>query len=205
MSLVNENGWKISNEELEVIEEMLSGSIDSHIARMNELIARSRDKEDAERFYRPIIAEYEKAQKDLRKRCREVYSSGETVGVSGFMTGYLDDIAKRVVPKVDQSSNAYRDFAVFTATGFGNPEYLAMAAGPGGPVPEFSQDKEESYQETIENFRLSVYPMEGIEKIAPYDPATDSVKILYSQRTGNSTTMKTGIEELERQKEEIIN
>ena len=205
MSLVNENGWKISNEELEVIEEMLSGSIDSHIARMNKLIERSRDKEDAERFYRPIIAEYEKAQKDLRKRCREVYSSGEAVGVSGFMTGYLDDIAKRVVPKVDQSSEAYRDFAVFTATGFGNPEYLAMAAGPGGPVPEFSQDKEESYQETIENFRLSDYPMKGIEKIAPYDPATDSVKTLYSQRTGNSTTMKTGIEELERQKEEIIN
>ena len=47
MSLVNENGWKISNEELEVIEEMLSGSIDSHISRMNELIARSRDKKDA--------------------------------------------------------------------------------------------------------------------------------------------------------------
>lgn len=64
MSLVNENGWKISNEELD----------------------------------RPIIAEYEKAQRDLKKRCLEVYSSGEDEKYNARRSNTFDG-KKRVMEK----------------------------------------------------------------------------------------------------------
>ena len=45
MPLVNAQGHRISKEDEKIIEEMLSGSIDSHLARLKEVRDRNRDRE----------------------------------------------------------------------------------------------------------------------------------------------------------------
>ncbi len=207
MPLVNAQGHRISKEDEKIIEEMLSGSIDSHLARLKEVRDRNRDREAASKFYDPLIEEYEKAKTKLGKKCREVFESGGSINASEFMTGYLDDIAKKAVPKVDRESSCFMEFALYLIPGFGNPEYLAMTSGPEDttPVPAHVQDREESYEASVKNFKFSDAPMKGIENIGTYNPEKDSVKILYTLRTGNSTTMSRDVAKMEKEKEDIRN
>ena len=79
MPLVNAQGQRISKEDEKIIEEMLSGSIDSHLARLKEVRDRNRDREAASKFYDPLIEEYEKARTELGKKCREVFESGRSM------------------------------------------------------------------------------------------------------------------------------
>ncbi len=203
MPILDTNGQPISAEELELAEELLAGSLDSHIDRLRVIAQRHRNKEEAEKFYQPLLEIYVKARKDLASKCREVASGKQNITVTDFLSGYLDAVAAAAVKKVDQNSPAFRDFLFFVATGWGNPAYRALIGGAQGPIPEPEQDREESLQASIGDFRFSDEPAPGIEKIETYHPGTDSVKALYTLRTGNSTTLKKNVEELEREKEEL--
>ena len=205
MPIINENGQKINGEELKVVEEMLSGSLDSQIARLKELRDRAKQKDKAEKFYNPLIEEYEKARANLHKNIQKSQDSRQNTTVWDFMTGYSDDIAKKAAPKVDKDSSFFIEFSAFVGTGLGNPAYLELLGKPDSPVPQPVQDKEESYLTSIAPFKFSDAPMEGIEEIGTYNPATDSVKGLYTMRTGNSTTLSKTPEEYEAEKQQVLN
>ncbi|MCR5476955.1 MAG: hypothetical protein K6E92_04955 [Lachnospiraceae bacterium] len=189
MPVLDTNGQPIGAEELELAEELLAGSLDSHINWLRVIAQRHRNKEEAEKFYQPLLEIYVKARKDLVSKCREVASGKQNITVTDFLSGYLDAVAAAAVKKVDQNSPAFRDFLFFVATGWGNPAYRALIGGAQGPIPEPVQDREESLQASIGDFRFSDEPAPGIEKIETYHPGTDSVKALYTLRTGNSTTL----------------
>ena len=102
MPIINENGQKINGEELKVVEEMLSGSLDSQIARLKELRDRAKQKDKAEKFYNPLIEEYEKARANLHKNIQKSQDSRQNTTVWDFMTGYSDDIAKKAHAQIEK-------------------------------------------------------------------------------------------------------
>ena len=206
MGLLNENNQRISEEDFQLVQQMLRETITSQIELLQRTKTQGADfygDEPANSFYDPIISEYTKALNNLDKDCRDAFSKGEDIKVTEFMRKTLNDVAERVAPSLDKDSVCLTDFIMHCNSGFGCVAFDKLMYGDAACLDD--KDKEEAYSISTENFVLSDEPYDGMESIAEYNPTSISVKSLTVARSGNSTTLGTDLEEMEAEKQSALN
>ncbi len=180
--LLNGNGEKLNENDLQVLEEMLTGSIESHIERLKHF----RDSDTAEDpgFYDPIINVYEEGLAYLPMRLKEAINGAQEISVTDFMHKLFSDLGKDAIDVVNLESDEMVDFPRLVVDGWGEENLLK---GIGADLEE--KDTAEAYERTASAFHFSGQKLEEIEDIVSYDPDKDRVKGLYQGRTANSTTL----------------
>ncbi|MBQ1881375.1 MAG: hypothetical protein II156_07090, partial [Lachnospiraceae bacterium] len=124
MGLINENGQRINEEDLQFVQQLMRDSLSAHIYRLHEMKKNSvYEDESNNAFYDPIIAAYQKALDGIDKTCLDAFSSNDDISVDDFMRGTLDGIADKVAPTIDKDSECFTDFMLFGNTGFGALAY----------------------------------------------------------------------------------
>ncbi|MBQ4242396.1 MAG: Fic family protein [Lachnospiraceae bacterium] len=203
MGLINENGQRINEEDLQFVQQLMRDSLSAHIYRLHEMKKNSvYEDESNNAFYDPIIAAYQKALDGIDKTCLDAFSSNDDISVDDFMRGTLDGIADKVAPTIDKDSECFTDFMLFGNTGFGALAYNKLWVADQSELSD--QDKKGAYSDSTENFVLADVPIGGIEDIAEYNPNSVSVKGLTVARSGNSNTLSKGPEEYEAAKQEVM-
>ncbi|MCR4937059.1 MAG: hypothetical protein K5987_02720, partial [Lachnospiraceae bacterium] len=81
--ILSTNGEKINENDLQVMEEMIRGSIESHIERLKHF--RDTESVDDPEFYAPIINVYEEGLAFLPMRLKEAVNGTEEISAVDFI------------------------------------------------------------------------------------------------------------------------
>ena len=81
--LLNKNGEKLNENDLQMLEEMITGSIEEHIERLKHF--RDSDTVDDPKFYAPILNVYEEGLAYLPMRLREAVNGTEEISATDFI------------------------------------------------------------------------------------------------------------------------
>ena len=181
--ILSTNGEKINENDLQVMEEMIRGSIESHIERLKHF----RDSDTAEEpgFYDPLINVYEEGLAFLPMRLKEAVNGTEEISAVDFMHKLFSDLGKDAADAINMTSNEMINFENLIAGGWGEEHIIQKVFNVGAD----EKDTAEGYDKSASDFHFSGQKLEGIEDIVSYDPDKDRVKGLYQGRTANSTTL----------------
>ncbi|MBR6157964.1 MAG: Fic family protein [Lachnospiraceae bacterium] len=188
--LLNKNGEKLNENDLQMLEEMITGSIEEHIERLKHF--RDSDTAEEPKFYAPILNVYEEGLAYLPMRLREAVNGTEEISATDFIHKYFGDMGKDAMDVINMKSDEMINFESYIAGGWGEEHILQKVFN--ADVEE--KDTAEGYERTASAFHFSGQKLEGIEDIADYDPDKDRVKGLYQGRTANSTTLSRDPEKL---------
>lgn len=197
MGFVNQKGEKLNENDVKALEEMLKGSLESHLARL----VKYEEDTDEPNFYPPIKAVYEKTIQNLPEMIQNENRKGGEIRVSDFISSLFGEISEQMLEVVDKESPCFYEFWEYVAKGFGEKKLMDGLADE--PEAYSVKDTGEGYQKTAGAFQFATEPMKGIEDIKEYDPNTDSVKDLYKGRAGNSATLGADIEKLQQELEQL--
>ncbi|MBO6297316.1 MAG: Fic family protein [Lachnospiraceae bacterium] len=181
--LLNKNGEKLNENDLQVMEEMIRGSIESHIERLKHF--RDSDTVDDPEFYAPILNVYEEGLAYLPMRLREAVNGTEEISATDFIHKYFGDMGKDAADAINMTSDEMINFENLIAGGWGEEHIMQKVFNVGAD----EKDTAEGYDKSASDFHFSGQKLEGIEDIVSYDPDKDRVKGLYQGRTANSTTL----------------
>ncbi|MBO5551633.1 MAG: Fic family protein, partial [Lachnospiraceae bacterium] len=159
-------------------------------------------------FYDNIHAIYTEGLAQLETKINLALASQNTISVDGFINGMFSDMEKqayeylKTLPENDKRKDT---FMGEVAMNFGGRDIQKFYGKEGEDWGIADQDLPEAFTNTTAPFKLATETMEGVADIGTYDPNSMSVKLLFSGRSGNSTTLGRSVEELSQEREQILN
>ncbi len=183
--LVNARGERISDNDLSLLGEMLSGSIEGHIQDLE------KRRKGNPAFVNPIIEVFRKMLEGLFKLIQDAMESDKQISVTDFVQNFYSELGKDIQGKIN-IENDRENMGPPLYVNWGEENLYKDLIGEGHP----EKDKAEGYEKTAGEFHFSGNKLDGIEDIVDYDPDKDRVKDLYEGRTGNSTTLRESAESL---------
>lgn len=192
MPLLHDNKEPISANDLETLQEMMKGSLQSIIARLELRRDSIEENRTAHMSYDPLIEVYRKGLKDLPERFKEAQSGRKNVTVFEFMNKVYDDLANETLEalntqsRLDPNEDNFGDAC--------NALYVEIGGSVYGKAlfPEIGQEKRddpEVFRDQVGTFSFSDEPMEGVKDIKDFMPVSGNIQGLYEGRAGNSATL----------------
>lgn len=197
--LIGPNGQKINENDYQMLQEMLTGSLEQHIANLN--ISAHNPEFLHPEFFTPAINVYEEGLAFLPNGLRNAMESQEEINVTDLIHNMYGDLGKETLlamksnlanPEMLEELNEFERKLV---NGWGE-ENLVREIKKEEPL---ASDTAAGYDFTAGKFSFSGKKIDGIEDIVEYDPDKDRVKGLYEGRSGNSTTLKDSADSLRQQ------
>lgn len=197
--LIGPNGQQINANDYQMLQEMLTGSLEQHIANLN--ISAHNPEFLHPEFFTPAINVYEEGLAFLPNGLRNAMESQEEINVTDFIHNMYGDLGKETL--LAMKSNLANpemleelgEFERKLVNGWGE-ENLVREIKKEEPL---ASDTAAGYDFTAGKFSFSGKKIDGIEDIVEYDPDKDRVKGLYEGRSGNSTTLKDSADSLRQQ------
>ena len=201
MPIIDLNGKRMKDEDIEFLKKMLKGSLENHIAHF------SKCKEEAEMmgeepaFYDRIQERFRSGLDQLDEKIRSAKEGNRKIKAQDLITQVYAGIGTEVANQLKQEDPAQpgipktmKSFIKSEACDWGDKGLAkAFPDEPKLRVPR--RDTDAAYKRTEEAFTFATEPLAGIEEIEDYDPTKDSVAALYSGRAGNSGTLVHTVEE----------
>ncbi len=202
MALFNNRNEKLSTENTNAILDMVKGSLDAHVQKLKSMKKKmstySAGCNDST-FYDPLIEVYEQGLADISGQFEEAVNSDQEISVQDFLNGVFTKLSEKAAGRVDKN-NPYFNKYFYGDLAFQWEDYNFYKLF--NAECQY-RDNNKEYDKSSSPFKLATEPLEGVEDIGEYNPDADSVKPLYEGRTGNSGTMKTKIDDLKRQIQEV--
>ena len=197
--LIGPNGQQINANDYQMLQEMLTGSLEQHLANLN--ISAHNPEFLHPEFFTPAINVYEEGLAFLPNGLRNAMESQEEINVTDFIHNMYGDLGKETL--LAMKSNLANpemleeldEFERKLVNGWGE-ENLVREIKNEEPL---ASDTAAGYEFTAGKFSFSGKKIDGIEDIVEYDPDKDRVKGLYEGRSGNSTTLKDSADSLRQQ------
>ena len=200
MPLIHSNKQKLSQEDTQALQDLLRGNLQNIASRFEYYKTYTANNGGArtEEVYGPIIKAYQEEIERLPEKIRAAQNRRDDVTAADFIENIHNNLAEKVFSTLDPEDDLYPDIQNILFSEMGGSVYPDRLFGM---QPE-ERDMPEKYQEQVDEFKLADVPFEGVEDIAEYNPNSDSVMVLYENRSGNSTTLSAGrIEQLEKRVE----
>ena len=197
--LIGPNGQQINANDYQMLQEMLTGSLEQHIANLN--ISAHNPEFLHPEFFTPAINVYEEGLAFLPNGLRNAMESQEEINVTDFIHNMYGDLGKETLLAMKSNLanpemlDELNEFERKLVNGWGE-ENLVREIKNEEPL---ASDTAAGYEFTAGKFSFSGKKIDGIEDIVEYDPDKDRVKGLYEGRSGNSTTLKDSADSLRQQ------
>ena len=197
--LIGPNGQQINANDYQMLQEMLTGSLEQHIANLN--ISAHNPEFLHPEFFTPAINVYEEGLAFLPNGLRNAMESQEEINVTDFIHNMYSDLGKETLRAMKSNLanpemlDELNEFERKLVNGWGE-ENLVREIKNEEPL---ASDTAAGYEFTAGKFSFSGKKIDGIEDIVEYDPDKDRVKGLYEGRSGNSTTLKDSADSLRQQ------
>ncbi len=194
------NGKQLNNNDVQAIKLMLRDTLEANLdyyrnEYLNSAIGRGNDTSS-----RLISDVFSNALNGLDRRIDTAHKSRTAVNPTDLMSGIFSDISKGMISAAeskelsDQEKNDIKD--TFEETGSKELiDYLSFEV--------HTKNTDAGYSVSESGFHLATEPIEGVEDIAEYNPNSGRVQVLYEARSGNSSTLKNSVEDVQKQLEEI--
>ena len=201
MPIIGLNGKRINDADTVSLEQMLKGSLENHIYHLKEWQANAGVMDEDPAFYDRILQHFRNGLDHLQEKINTAKEGNRQVKVQDLISSVYSEISAGVVNQLqteDMSNNkihtSVESFLSYEASDWGDTN-LAKAYPNRNKLKIQTQDTEAGYKRTEEAFRFANEPMAGIDFLEDYDPAKESVAVLYGGRAGNSGTLKHTVEE----------
>ena len=197
--LIGPNGQQINANDYQMLQEMLTGSLEQHIANLN--ISAHNPEFLHPEFFTPAINVYEEGLAFLPNGLRNAMESQEEINVTDFIHNMYGNLGKETLLAMKSNLanpemlDELNEFERKLVNGWGE-ENLVREIKNEEPL---ASDTAAGYEFTAGKFSFSGKKIDGIEDIVEYDPDKDRVKGLYEGRSGNSTTLKDSADSLRQQ------
>ena len=183
MPIVDSNGNLLCENDLRALTDMLQGSYENHIGRLEDYKNRYTDEQTAEYFDR-IIGVYREAIDSLEDDIQSAVNGRRKLSVPELSKRLNDGLTGRIKKVwIPAYKEAHRGFREQIAAEWGDDDLMPMLTDSG------DQNQPGAFKKSARSFKFSKTPIEGIESIGEYDPARDRVTALYEGRAQGSFTM----------------
>lgn len=199
MPFRDKTGRLLEEKDLKVIFDMLNGSLESHLNRMenNKKDYEQDEMESDIKTMDAFIGAYKKAKDNLEEKIRSIANGKQDVSPIEFMTDFFKDVNARALDKCrDILPDSFESYE-YVVRAFGDPE-IDKAFDSNAILESAPQDTLAGLEKTASSFTLAQKPMPGVKGLEVYNPNSDRVFALNIARAGNSTSLNTSLEELEK-------
>lgn len=187
MPLVNKNGKRLTQADLDALYDMLSGSLQNHIKRINN--TNYTQYITHQEVIKPVNDLYQNGLNNLRDTINNANNRFRNMTIDQFTKKVFDDISRGIpgtIPKDDPDrQEKLDDINNFIVNVFGNDQ-IAKDFYQGS---NYDWNTTEGYNKSSQGFKLADVPMQDVDLIAPFDPDTSDVTPLMEKRHGNSETL----------------
>ena len=201
MPLIDKNGKELKNDDLKAILDMMKGSMDGHIEYMKQCKETLAERKQDPEFFDDIIARYNYYKDHLEEMILQKKNSKKKIKAEDFIAETYASLSDDIVNHIDRNSKGFRFFKQSVSVSMGDLNLNHKIGNT--KIQEMIQNKKESYDISVRSFKFADEPLEGIEDIRDYNPNSDSVAVLYEGRMANSTSLKTRVEDLHKQLDEM--
>ena len=191
MPIIDISGKIIKENDFLAIREMLTGSLESHIAQLDKWKETAENRQEDPFFYERIIGCF----RDVLNRLPEVFRSAKegrnNIKAEDLIAGVYSEISGNVINELGQQTNqehinpeirqAINSFLSYNASEWAD-KGLAEEYPDRAELQIQEKDTKEAYDRTVGAFQYVTEPFKWIEDIDEYDTRKDSVDVLYNSR-----------------------
>ena len=195
MPIFNSRGEVLNDNDVDMLEQMLRGSLENHIARTK------KRQDDAELeggdpdYYNSTIDAFEKGISDLSKDIKKAKNGKQSINVDAFIDQTFEKITSKIARKINPKNDEAADYGNSLAVQWGNVTLLrTVYEDP--KIDSDYRDTPQAYQNTVEDFKFADEAFEGIDEIETVDIENGSFHALEEGRAGSSNTLAANLDEL---------
>ena len=184
MPLIHNSRKALNSTDLQTLQEMLHGNLQSIVTGLTNLGKLSGPNSAAD--FDPAIKVFQKGLEELPDKFKAAQKSKKNQTATEFIQEMYDKLAEKVVATLNPDGEGYDDLNSFLATQMGGTVFSTKLLD----FPPEERDTEAGYHDSADGLKLADEPMEGIEEIAEYKPESGRIIALYEGRAGNSNTLR---------------
>ena len=184
MPLIHNSRKALNSTDLQTLQEMLHGNLQSIVTGLTNLGKLSGPNSAAD--FDPAIKVFQKGLEELPDKFKAAQKNKKSQTATEFIQEMYDNLAEKVVATLNPDGEGYDDLNSFLATQMGGSVFSTKLLD----FPPEERDTEAGYHDSADGLKLADEPMEGIEEIAEYKPESGRIIALYEGRAGNSNTLR---------------
>ena len=202
MPIIDINGKKISENNLNALTDMLRGSLENHIEFLNEWKNSAPNREEVPAVYDRIIQCFQTGLhrlEDTVRQAKDGRNRVQALDLIGNIYSGISDAVIRTLDQEDMSNHRIRltveSFLEYCASDWADPGFARKYPNKQN-LRIKRKDRDSGFRRTVETFEFMNEPLDWIGDIEEYHPGVDSIAMLYAGRRNNSGTLKKKSDEI---------